>query len=364
MLVPFLALIVIVFLAGNDVTENMNLAAAAALCAAFGTGLVESSLAFLAEPTAAVLFLIVAWMMYRIVNRSRPLVAGIVCGFALGLLALTKAIYFYFIPVLGLIALVALPFRSWRASANSTLAAIVIAALISGSWIYRNHERFGSNAIAGRDGNVMSIRAQYTTMTWQQYWAGYLAFTPKLGPQLVGLLGVDPDDAAMFDGDNPDGFIQRYRRGEGPVSLQKGGDQREMRRQALYAFVEHWPMQLALVPLTIYRSAFLPVGSSSPRLAQGSEPLRAVRLVSLALAVIIALGMIPALLLNVIVDLWRMNVPRLAFHLPAIYSVGIHSSMTHYIPRYNLPLFGVLAIELCIAVLFVWVTLAGKSARE
>ena len=361
MLVPFLALIVLVFLAGNDVTGNTNLAAAAALCAAFGTGLVESSLAFLAEPPAAVLFLIVAWMMYRIVNRPRPLIAGIVCGLALGLLALTKAIYFYFIPVLGLIALAALPFRSWRASASSTLAAVVIAALISGAWVYRNHERFGTTAIASRDGNVMAIRAQFTTMTWRQYWAGYFAFTPKLGPKLAPLLGVDPDDVAMFDRDNPAGFLQRYRRGEGPVSLPKGSDQREMRRQALVAFVENWPMEVALIPLTIYRSAFLPIGYTSRYAGLDAGPLRIVRM---SLAAVLGTAMIFALLLNFIVDLWRSNIPRLAFHLPAIYSVGIHSVMTHYIPRYNLPLFGVLAIELCIAAVLVWATLVGTSARK
>jgi hypothetical protein len=64
--------------------------------------------------------------------------------------------------------------------------------------------------------------------------------------------------------------------------------------------------------------------------------------------------MLPALLLNVVVDLWRLQFARLAFHLPAVYSVGIHSVLTHYIPRYNLPLFGVFAIELCLAAAFLW----------
>jgi putative flippase GtrA len=360
LLLPFLALIVVVYFACNDITGNRLLAAAAALCGAFGTGLIESSLAFLTEPLAAVLLLLVAWMLYRIVKRWRPTVAGVVCGVALGLLALTKAIYFYFVPTLGLLALLALPVRSWRGAATGGLVTVVIAALISGLWIYRNHEHFGSNAIAGRDGNVMAIRAQFTTMTWRQYWVGYLSFTPKLGPKLVDLLGVDPDDAAMFDRDNPNGFYQHSRRGEGPVSLPKGGNQGEMRHQALVAFAEHWPMELALVPLTIYRSAFLPVGSHSDRGAQDPLLMRLVRLLSLALATAVALSMMPAFLLNVVVDLWRLNVARLAFHLPALFTVGVHSVMTHYIPRYNLPLFGVFAIELCLAASFLWTCLLGR----
>ncbi len=82
--------------------------------------------------------------------------------------------------------------------------------------------------------------------------------------------------------------------------------------------------------------------------------MRLVRLLSLALATAVALIMMPAFLLNVVVDLLRLNVARLAFHLPALFTVGIHSVMTHYIPRYNLPLFGVFAIELCIAATFIW----------
>jgi 4-amino-4-deoxy-L-arabinose transferase-like glycosyltransferase len=265
-----LVLVLLVYVVGRDVTSNCNAAATASLFTAFGGGLAASSVAFLGETLAAVLLLLVAWMLYRAATRQRPAIAGVVCGLALGLLTLTKAVYLYFIPILGIGALLALPFASWRIKATSGLIAALVAAAISGLWIHRNHSYFGSYAIAERDGNVMAIRAQFTTMTWQQYWAGYLAFTPKIGPKLIQLLGGDPKDAAMFDPRQPDGFIQRYRRGEGPVSLPKGGDQAEMRRQALTAFVENWPKQLALIPLSIYRSTFLPVGWSS--LASNEKP--------------------------------------------------------------------------------------------
>jgi 4-amino-4-deoxy-L-arabinose transferase-like glycosyltransferase len=291
-------------------------------------------------------------MLYRMVTRPHPIAAGIICGVALGLVVLTKAVYFYFIPILGLGVLLALPFHSWRTTAISGLSAVVIAAAISGVWVYRNHQHFGSNAIAERDGNVMAIRAQFTTMTWRQYWAGYLAFTPKIGPKLIHLFGIAREDAAMFDQEDPNGFIQRYRRGEGPVSLPKGADQREMRREALIAFAENWPKQLALIPLTIYRSAFLPVGSSSGHAEHRSWPVRLIRAVFLTLATIIALAMMPAFLLNVAVSLWRLNVAKMAFHLPAIYTIGILAVMTHYIPRYNLPLLGIFALELSMACSF------------
>jgi hypothetical protein len=123
-------------------------------------------------------------------------------------------------------------------------------------------------------------------------------------------------------------------------------------------------MELALVPLTIYRSAFLPVGSNSHHGEQGSWPMRMVRLLSLTLATVIAMSMMPAFFLNVVVDLWQLNFARLAFHLPALYTVGVHSVLTHYIPRYNLPLFGVFAVELCLAATFLWALVARTEARR
>ena len=68
LLLPFLALVLLVYLAGYDITANATLAASAALCAALGTGLIEGSMAFLTEPPAAVLLLLVAWMLYRVVR--------------------------------------------------------------------------------------------------------------------------------------------------------------------------------------------------------------------------------------------------------------------------------------------------------
>ena len=96
-------------------------------------------------------------------------------------------------------------------------------------------------------------------------------------------------------------------------------------------------------------------------IAHGSWPMRMVRLLSVALATVIAMSMMPAFLLNVVVDLWRLNFARLAFHLPALYTVGVHSVLTHYIPRYNLPLFGVFAVELCLAAYFLWTLVVGSK---
>ncbi len=364
LLLPFLALVLLVYFAGYDITANATLAASAALCAAFGTGLIEGSMAFLTEPPAAVLLLLVAWMLYRVVRQRRPMVSALVGGIALGLLALTKAVYFYFVPVLGLLALVSLAFRSRRSAAAGALVIVLIAALASSVWIYRNHELFESNAIAGRDAHVLSIRAAFTTMTWPQYWAGYLAFTPKLGPKLIDLLGLNPANVAVYDRKNP-----RSLEAGGDKELDTGsdssdGNRQQTRGQALTTLVEHWPMELALVPLTIYRSAFLPVGSNSHHGEQGSWPMRMVRLLSLTLATVIAMSMMPAFFLNVVVDLWRLNFARLAFHLPALYTVGVHSVLTHYIPRYNLPLFGVFAVELCLAATFLWASVARTGARR
>src|SRR5262249_44827800 len=140
------------------------------------------------------------------------------------------------------------------------VAAVLVASAISGSWMYRNQQLIGRLAIAGRDGNVLAIRAQFANMTWSQYWTGYLVFTPIIGDRLARALGRAPADVAMFNGDNPQSFIQRYRRGEGDVALPKDADQSELRRRAFIALIRNWPMNFALIPLMAYRGAFMPIG--------------------------------------------------------------------------------------------------------
>jgi hypothetical protein len=340
LLLPFLGLILLTYFAAREIAGNNLLAAAAALCAAFGTGLVANSMAFLTEPLAAFLLLLVSWMLYRIVTRPGRIVPAVICGVALGLLALTKAIYFYFIPVLGLVALILTAIPSRRRAGLGGLVAVVIAAMISGAWLYRNHEVFGVYAISGRAEKVMGIRAVLTTMTWSQYWTGYLAFTPVVGNRLIRLFGIDPTAAALFEKDpQPDVFLEPFHPGAGITE-----------RQAVRVIIEHWPMQIALIPLTIYRSAFLPVGMSSHHTYEASTTVHLVQMASLAIAVIIALGMLPILFFNFFGALAKPDLARVAFLMLSIYTVGLHAVATHYSPRFNLPLFGVLAVELCIAV--------------
>jgi 4-amino-4-deoxy-L-arabinose transferase-like glycosyltransferase len=348
LLLPFLGLILLTYFAGKDITENDLLAAAAALCAAFGAGLIANSMAFLTEPLAAFLLLLVSWMLYRIVAKPRRIVLAAICGGVLGLLALTKAAYFYFIPVLALAALIATAVPSQRRAGLSGLVAVMIAAMISGAWVYRNHEVFGQYAISGRAEKVMGIRAVLTTMTWSQYWTSYLASTPVIGGRLIRIFGIDPSGAAFFEKEpNPEVFLEHT-------------DDRQ--RQAIRIIVEHWPMQIALIPLTIYRSAFLPVGMSSHQRYGASTGMRLLRMASLAIATIIALGMLPVLLFNFFSALAKPDLARLAFLMLSIYTVGFHAVATHYSPRFNLPLFGVLAIELCIVVW--WVSHAAFSRKR
>ena len=354
LLLPFLGLILLTYFAGKDITENHRLAAAAALCAAFGTGLVENSMAFLTEPLAAFLLLLVSWMLYRIMAKPRRIIPALICGGALGLLVLTKAVYFYFIPVLALAALIATAIPSQRRAGLSGLVAVVIAAMISGVWVYRNHEVFGNYAISGRADKVMGIRAVLTTMTWSQYWSGYLAFTPVIGSRLIRLFGIHRGTTALFERDpDPDAFLER-----------SGLSASDKERQAIRIIVEHWPMQIALIPLTIYRSAFFPVGITSYRAHETSTAVRLLRMASLAIATIIALGMLPVLFFNFFKALAKSDLARLAFLMLSIYTVGLHAVATHYSPRFNLPLFGVLAVELCIAVWWVWELVEPRLAVQ
>jgi hypothetical protein len=63
--------------------------------------------------------------------------------------------------------------------------------------------------VAGRDDKVMSIRAALTTMTWSQYWAGYLSVTPVLGARLIDRLGIERNNVAVFDRSRPESLDRR-----------------------------------------------------------------------------------------------------------------------------------------------------------
>lgn len=355
----FSALTILVYFVIQDLTSQPKLAGAGAILSAFGNGVIVHMNDFYSELPATILVLTFAWMLYRSSAAKQTITRPIGAGIALGLLALTKAVYFYLIPVLAVVAVV------WSAAVRDRtiifrgfIITLVASVLIS-PWLIRNSTYFDRPTVSGRDGNVMAIRAQFAEMSWRQYRTGYLYFTPLVGPELAKALGSASEDIKMFDRKNPEGFLQRYRRGEGGTGIPKGADQDELRHRSLHVFAENLPMQLALVPLMAYRGAFLPVGSY--RLSEIPRERAGLALTTVSVATLLIIFLLPAFLLNFIYDVVNRNYAMVLFHSPVLYTIGIHAALTHYIPRYSLPLFGILVIELCLAARILW-NYRNKSA--
>lgn len=357
LLLPYLALTLLVFFVALDISKNRLLAVVATFFTVFGNGLMTNSVAFLTTTQAAFLLLLTGWMLYRLMRGVHPLISGCIGGVALGLLALTSAVYLYFIPALAVLAgLIYIIDRRNVEFAKGGLATVIIASLLCAPWLYRNHNHFDKLSISGRDSTILSIRASFTEMNWSQYFVGYLAFTPVISQRLINTLGVSDSDAAMFDRDNYDGF---YRRGKSPRGPERALSPDERKKKAVSTILKNWPMQIALIPLTTYRGMFMPVGfyQHVETNAVGKYTQGIFRL----LAILAALPMVPALFFNTIVDLWNRRFHMLAFHLPALYTIGIHAVATHYIPRYSLPMFALLSVELALAV---WLIIGWRKRRK
>jgi len=354
LLIPYLALILLVYFATLDISKNRLLAVTATFFTTFGNGLMTNSTAFLTSTQAAFFLLLTGWMLYRLMHERGRVWSGAIAGMSLGLLALTSAVYLYFIPVLAVLTcLTYIIDRRNIKIVKAGFVAVLIALLVRAPWLYRNYSQFDKLSISGRDSTILSIRASFTEMNWSQYFVGYLAFTPVISKRLINTLGVSKSDAAMFDRDNYNGF---YRRGKSPRGPERAMSPSEHKKKAVSTILKNWPMQIALIPLTAYRGMFMPTGfyqhvetSMIGRYTQG---------IFRGIAILVALPMVPALLFNTIADIWRRRFHFLALHLPALYTIGIHAVATHYIPRYSLPMFALLSVELALAI---WLVLGWRK---
>ncbi|MGB6042503.1 MAG: hypothetical protein WBF93_05020, partial [Pirellulales bacterium] len=165
------------------------------------------------ETLTTLLVTVVAIALYFIAERpsyGRFLFAGI----ALGCLTLTRATFYYFIPI----PLVLFAWLAWRSVENRRL--IVFGALIFftclaatvGSWMNRNYYHFGRFMLARRGGHLLIVRANMNMMTKEEYSAAFWFWTPP--SQLREFLRhhVDTGAARRFLWTNPDGFQQVSRK--------------------------------------------------------------------------------------------------------------------------------------------------------
>lgn len=299
------------------------------------------------EPLAALLVLVhsaALSCMFQVSSQRKRAVAGAVSGLALGLLVLTKAVFLYWLYLLlmvGAVVLLRMPVLR-----KATAVALLIPVVIAGGWMLRNAHYFGDFAVAGRDGEVLTIRAAFLEMTWSEFRAGFFAFGPDYPRWVVGSLPRPADsDVARFDRSNPVGFYQTGKRETREAELK--GSVGDLRASGMDRIAAEPLKYAAHTVLFAWRAAFPTIF----RYRQGPshDP-------SFTVAAWVRLAGMGSLLFLALYSVVRKRWDMIVFVLPALFSWGIHAAATHAIPRYSAPIVPVMIVGVALVgcLMVVW----------
>ncbi len=338
-LLLLLALTLATFLAGRVILGDNFAPYLASLLVGLSPGLTDAVNNFYTELIAALPLLILSTCLYLTVTRRKWQLYAIAAGGAFAALMLTKAVFLYF----GLFLCLAFMIHSWQKHSwqpLKTLAIILIVAYsITGLWMTRNYLNFGVAKISGRGGEVLAIRAKFSEMSWSEYRASWLVFTPGYGKPLLNSF-FELEDYTRFDRGNPEGFyrstknrIEEMRQGDAidKVYQQQEIDDR-LKAESVQTIKQNWFKHLALSATFAYRGSFVRMVAENSLV-----PTRLVYFISL----FTVLGM----------ALRHQDLGLILFALPALYSYSIHAVASHYISRFSVPLIPCLAIAFALLIL-------------
>ena len=314
-------------------------ALAVAVLMAFNSSMLSTIDVFLTEIPAALLLATssaLIWLTY-----TRKVVGyALLAGLSLGALALTRTVFFYFVLLAAAGAAVWLAAAAIRKNLRQRPTAIrwavmALAALaVYSPWFVRNQRLGETLQVDARAEDVLAIRAEYSTMSWRQYAASFLYFTPSVGPRLTAAV-FGEQIAQSFDRSRPESFFRKALSGTGEVQRTAAARGLGTRQAAVRIMAEHLPMMALLTLPFAYRGAFVQVGFNVKRVPAAL----------LYISLVYSLFFVPALVV-LIVRLVRGKDPRWLFLVPALYSYAFHSLITHYIPRYSVPLVPIFLIAL------------------
>ncbi len=321
--------------------------------AALFTGYLSLANIYYAETLASVLFLLTSMGLYLGLTARRPSAAA-GGGLALGLLILTKAAFFYFLIVCLMIlagmAFLAL-FRTvrWGAVARAALYVLLACAVIA-PWMVRNHAVSGEWKIAGRGGEVLSIRASYDTMPWSDYLPALMYFTPIIGEKIL-LRTYGEEVFARLDRESDASYYQTAKDRRSVAHVRAAEEGVSLNAAALEVVRENFGKHLALTAAFMYRGAF----------AQAYVRDQSLPLALILLGAFVALWFVPA---GLAVSLWApfKDIRLWVFLFPAYFSYAFHAFLTHYIPRYSTPLIPVFMIALIVFVCWI-LEAAGRKKK-
>lgn len=146
-----------------------------------------------------------------VIKRRHATPAATLAGLALGLLALTRPSFWYLLLALaGVTAMLALLPR-WRRDSGPLALLCLVAALVTGPWLLRNHTHFERYTLSGGDYGSRSLlqRLAYNDMTLAECAAAFVYWLPDWGDSLARAL-LPPATYRRLGWDGQQTF---YRRG-------------------------------------------------------------------------------------------------------------------------------------------------------
>lgn len=316
----------------------------------------------LAELFTALLVLCVSILLYKTLDQNK-IIHFVLLGVACGYLALTRAIFVYFIIILLSLFIYLFYKKSFISRKNFLIGStsfFLVYSLIIGSWMIRNYIHFRDTTITLRGGVVLSIRANYNMMSKKEFWGSFLYWAPEspIRDKLFNRFYGKNKILERFYRDNPASYYRspdaEWRNLLTEYSEFKNGPQRaerELRKGAVNKILAH-PFRhiMATFPFA-WRGHFVESGHRLK--VPFNIQIRSILVVNILYFI--------SLLFVAFISLKKINWPLFAFCLPALYCFAAYSFMTHNEPRFNTPLIPILVSTFLIS--FHLITTYRKSLK-
>lgn len=164
------------------------------------------------EALSLPLHALLTYFTARYLFKDTPRRDALLAGLTLGLLALSRFAYQYYLPLLLLILVIGYINRQpfdWRRVGASVSLAIMGFGLLVTPWLMRNQQIFASTTL-GTSGStgVITARVFYNRMTPEEYATAFVYWLPFVGDTIAQRIFPD-SHWSRLDVSNPDGFRQQ-----------------------------------------------------------------------------------------------------------------------------------------------------------
>ena len=320
---------------------------------------------FYSEVFVAFLILMLSSTFYLLVKNRFQTRMLIIFGSLLGLIALTKAIFLYFL----IVSIFYIFFKSHadskslKLSFKRSIIVLIVSLCLITPWMIRNYFRFNSFSIAGGSGVVLVTRANYNDMSHKDYIYFNLLNLRGVGRWIATALSIEIDQASLEKR-----FKKKYKYSATKYRRTLSKEMKLSRRNPeLNRLMVHSAQDRIFHNFSDHLLMTLPmlIRGSFPEIGYGYIPNDEYRYHGIRRDGI-SLG---AKLFNIDISKYWLSLPTISniiyifafyavvlilitkrkwesfsFLLPGLYSIFMYSFFTHYIPRYSVPLIPIFAV--------------------